>query len=100
LPGKDTDTYKILFSELRTALIDEFESIGCDKLILMDCELAAHNAVESVFPEFTVRSCNFHFTKNVLDYAKNNGLKKVMNTSDFANWIGSVLGKLYICLFI
>jgi len=78
---------------LRRSLIDEFDGIGVDKLVLMDCELAAHKAVESVFPEFTVRSCNFHFAKNVLDYAKNNGLKKAMTTIEFGVWINGILGK-------
>jgi transposase-like protein len=74
-------------------LIDEFGDIGPNKLILMDCELAAQNAIEVVFPGSKVRSCNFHFTKNVLDYIKNNGLKDLLADKLFYKWLNGVLGR-------
>ncbi|KAI6183276.1 hypothetical protein M3Y97_00472000 [Aphelenchoides bicaudatus] len=76
--------------------MDEFDEIGNAKTVLMDCELAAQNALEIVFPEWSVRSCSFHFAKNVLDYAKNNGLSETLENSEFAVWTKEILG----CIFL
>ena len=70
----------------------EFGSTGQSKSVLMDCEIAAHNGIETVFPEWKVRSCYFHFTKNLIDYVKNNGLFDATNCVDFSTWINELLG--------
>jgi hypothetical protein len=93
LPNKVTETYKEVFSELRISLVDSFGNVGGPKLVIMDCELAAHNAIEEVFPEFRVRSCFFHFTKNVLDKAKSIGLSELLKNADFSRWLTELLGK-------
>lgn len=82
-----------MFTELKNALVDEFDGTGKPKVVLMDCELAAQNAIEKVFPKWSVHSCFFHFVKNVLDYAKTNGLSDAMLEEKFANWLKEILGK-------
>lgn len=98
MPGRTTEIYLELFSALRDALIGEFGDIGPPKIVLMDRELAAHNAIEQIFPEFTVRSCSFHFAKNVLDYAKNNDLSSAFSNAKFSAWIKELLGRTYFSL--
>lgn len=100
LPGRTQAIYTELFTQLRSALMAELGSIGDGKLILMDCEIAAHNAVEAVFPEFRVRSCYFHFTKNVLDYAKTKGLTELLHDEEFSHWISAVLGIFCLTTFL
>ena len=66
LPGKTTTLYRNLFEE-----IDTWASGGYQpQSILMDYELAIHNAVASVWPSTTRRGCNFHYKKALLKHVK------------------------------
>lgn len=95
LPGKTEEVYVELFEELRQCLIDEFGNTGCAKIVLLDREVAAHNAIRDVFPEWTTKSCNFHFVKNVQDYAKNNGLITVLTDEAYWSWLNAIIGNIF-----
>lgn len=99
LPGKDANTYIEFFSQLQLSLEDEVESVSGPKLVLLDQETAAHNALQHVFPEWRIRSCHFHFSKNVIDYAKNHGLATELVDDEFAKWLNEVIGKLNFVIY-
>ena len=61
LPNKSTATYTEMFTAVRDALVQRFGSLGCIRYFLTDYELAAMNAINSVFPESNVKGCSFHF---------------------------------------
>lgn len=97
MPGKSEETYIELFSQIRQSLEEQFGSIGIHKTVLMDFEAAAHNAIGRVFPEWTVKSCYFHFAKNVIDHAKHkDGLTSAFNDEQFVEWLNGILGKFFI----
>ena len=64
LPGKTTTLYKNLFEEVDTWGPYQPSSI------LMDFELAIHNAVAEVWPSSTRRGCNFHFKQSLLKHIR------------------------------
>jgi len=82
-----------LFREIRKALIDEFRDIGEPKLVLMDFEVAAHLAMEEVFPEWTVKTCLFHFVKSVKGQSKKKVLKSIRKKREFKQWLEQIFGK-------
>jgi hypothetical protein len=57
-------------------------------------EPATHTAINGVFPGFTVKSCYFHMTKNIIAYAKNStcGLTKAFDDFAFTQWLNALLG--------
>jgi len=93
LPHKNEQTYVTLFQQLRNALIQEFEDIGSSKTVMMDFELAAHNALKAVFPEWELKTCYFHFIKNITDQAKKKKLKPLFKNDDFRRWLSELIGK-------
>jgi len=94
LPHKNEQTYLVLFQQLRLALTQEFGDFGSNKTVMMDFEVPAHNAIKKVFPEWQLRTCYFHFIKNVIDQAKKKKLKPLFGNDAFKRWISELLGKL------
>lgn len=92
LPDKNYASYYEGFQQLNQSLISHFGSAGIPKTVLMDEEIGAQNACKMVFG-WTIHSCYFHFTKSILAWIKNHGLKKAMDNQNFKNWINGVLGK-------
>lgn len=85
-----------MFQEVRSALIAEFGDVGIPKTVMLDFEIAAHNAIQEVFPEWTVRTCFFHFVKNIKDQAKKKKVPKALRHSmNYGKWINQIFGKLY-----
>jgi len=74
-------------------LIDEFGGIGPAKTVMFDFEVAAHNALEKIFPEWTLKSCYFHFIKNITDQAKAKGLSAAFHLDSFNRWFNELIGK-------
>jgi len=76
--------------------ISEFGDFEAAKFVLLDCEAAAHKAVESVFGErgWSVRSCHFHFVKNILDRAKSTDLIEENARGEMKDWINAIIGKI------
>ena len=64
LPGKTTTLYKNLFEE-----VDSWGPYQPSS-ILLDYELAIHNAVAEVCPSTTRRGCNFHFKQSLLKHLR------------------------------
>lgn len=93
MPHKNEETYVTLFQQLRIALLTEFNDIGRPKTVMMDFEIAAHNALEKVFPEWTLKSCYFHFIKSITDQAKKKGLSAAFQNSEFKRWFSELIGK-------
>lgn len=90
---KSEDEYFALYSEVRTSLEAEFGNIGVEKTVMMDFEIAAHNAIRVVFPEWTIKTCYFHFFKNVTDQARKKGLTQALENVNFKRWLNETLGK-------
>jgi len=62
-------------------------------MVMMDFEIAAHSALKEVFPEWTVRSCFFHFVKNIKDQSKKKQVPKLLRKSEsYKKWIGQIFG--------
>jgi MULE transposase domain len=85
--------YEELFRELRQSMEDNFGSIGAPKIVMMDQELAAHNAVSTIFPEYTTRSCFFHFTQNIVKWIRSHGLATMLSNAVFNKWLDEIFGK-------
>ncbi|KAK0393798.1 hypothetical protein QR680_000408 [Steinernema hermaphroditum] len=95
LPTKDTADYKLMFQHIRDALLLEFGDTGVAKVFHFDMEPAAMNAAKQVFRNSTVKSCYFHFSKNVMDKVATLGLKAIYDRStnaSFCTWIRTFIG--------
>jgi hypothetical protein len=92
LPHKPQETYVRLFTELRAALIAEFDDIGFQKTVMMDFETAAHNALQQVFPEWTIKTCYFHFVKSVSTQVEKKVHEAVRSRVEFKNWLNQIFG--------
>ena len=66
-----------MFNAIRSALLSSYGDIGAMKVILMDFERAAMNAVNDVFPEVCVKGCSFHFRQALMRRVQQEGLKSV-----------------------
>lgn len=66
---------------------------------MLDFELAAHEALTEVFPDWSIRTCHFHFYKNIIDKIKKLGLSFAFNNSEFNKWLDGIMGKFNICIF-
>ena len=66
LPGKTNALYREMFSAIRQSMMTEYNSIGAIKYVLTDFEIAAIQAVETIFPEVTVKGCSFHFRQAII----------------------------------
>ncbi len=75
LPNKNLATYTLLFSTIRDALVNEMGSVGSCHTVLLDFELAAHQAVFNIFPQFKTRGCTFHLGQAMWRKAVELGLK-------------------------
>lgn len=58
----------------------------------MDEEIGAQTAFNEVFG-WDIQSCYFHYTKSVIAWIKNNGLKKALDNEVFKDWLNGLLGK-------
>lgn len=86
-----------LFQQIRAALEREFGNIGNQKTVMLDFEIAALNAVELVFPEWDVKTCFFHFVKNVTDQAKKKKIPKLIQKNTlYVVWVNQLFGKFFI----
>jgi hypothetical protein len=66
LPNKSRATYEEMFSAVRKELLLKFGDIGAVNYVLTDFELAAIQAIQTVFPESTVKGCSFHFRQALI----------------------------------
>lgn len=80
-------------------MIDRYGDVGGNKIILMDNERGAHRAVADVLPEYKIKSCLFHYNKNVREHvtsAKKANASELMLNKDFKAWLSQIIGKLLL----
>lgn len=74
-PDRRIATYEQLFTTIRTLLVSNFQTVGQLNWLHFDQEQATITAARNVFgPNVNIRTCGFHFAKNVLDRIKQNHL--------------------------
>jgi hypothetical protein len=81
-----------LFKQIQESLMQYFGDVGGSKIVLMDHEIAAHNACSLIFSQWEVRSCYFHFVNNVIAWIKNNNLTSARKKANFNRWLNELLG--------
>jgi len=74
LPNKSKATYVELFGALRDELIAEYGDVGTHKTFMVDFEMAAIQALGTVFPDSRVKGCSFHFRQAVYRRVQREGL--------------------------
>ena len=74
LSNKSKETYVELLGALRDALIAEYGEVGTHKTFLVDFEIAAIQALGTVFPDSRVKGCSFHFRQAVYRRVQREGL--------------------------
>ena len=66
LPNKNRVTYEEMFRAIREALVAKFGNIGAVRYVLTDFEVAAIQAIQSIFPEVKAKGCSFHFRQALI----------------------------------
>lgn len=75
LPSKTKSIYTLLFNEIRNAAL-KYELVLNPKFITVDYEKGAIGALKNVFPNATVKGCNFHFNQCVFRKIQDIGLQQ------------------------
>ncbi|XP_054289812.1 uncharacterized protein LOC129005056 [Macrosteles quadrilineatus] len=80
LPNKTEATYECLFKKIRIM-------IGNDSLaeIMVDFEIAIHNALNKTWPRADIFGCRFHLTQSWFRKVQNLGLATVYRSPDINN---------------
>lgn len=94
MPYRTTETYQALFTVLRDALA-ESGKVPESKLVMFDNEAAPQNAIQQIFPGWTLKTCYFHFIKSVKDQAKKKVNKNVRQMKTFKEWRELFFGKFF-----
>uniref|UniRef100_A0AC34Q2S0 MULE transposase domain-containing protein n=1 Tax=Panagrolaimus sp. JU765 TaxID=591449 RepID=A0AC34Q2S0_9BILA len=95
--GEQTrEAYEELFNELRNLLEND---LGIRKEIRLDHEVAAINAASNVFPEWPVKSCYFHYQKNLREFAQRKTFStEFANSDSFQRWFRQIVGASHLPL--
>ena len=100
LPSKTSATDREMFNAIRSALLS-YGDIGAMKVILMDFERAAMNAVNDVFPEVCVKGRSFHFRQALMRRVQQEGLKSVYEKDSrypsARTWLRMVMAMCQCC---
>lgn len=75
LPNKTQDTYRRLWTELKTIV-----PTGNPSSIMMDFEKAAINAVQDVYPNANIQGCLYHLSQNIYRKVQSLGLQEKYQT--------------------
>lgn len=73
LTSKTMRDYCTMFEQLQISLINRFNDIGQVNTILVDFELATHQAIRQVLPLVNVPGCHFHFCQALIRKSDNVG---------------------------
>lgn len=94
--------YKELFEAVRTAMgpepITEFTTgtarnpEGVRRRALFDFESGASGAFATVFPEFLVKGCRFHFAKKILSHFDQHMKTLKKDNEEVSDWLKQILG--------
>jgi len=89
LQSKTVDTYAFLLSKIRQKLVDNHANIGRVQRIHVDYEQAAHSAIAQVFPEVSIKRCNFHFSKCLNLKLQDLGMRDIWSDPGIiGEWVG------------
>ena len=68
------------------------------KFVLLDFEIAAHNAFRNVFPHTTIKCCQFHFGQALLKKIRQLGMQDEYadNNNAIGMWLKSIFGLPYL----
>ena len=80
LPNKTKLTYTSFFNEVRNAAIKN-DLILNPKFITIDFEQSAINALKHVFPNVTIKGCNFHYNQCLFRKLQELGLQQTYYAS-------------------
>ena len=75
LPNKTKKMYALLFNELRTVAI-QHELVLNPKFTTFDFEQGAIGALRNVFPNASIKGCNFHYSQCVFKKIQKLGLQR------------------------
>ena len=95
LPNKSKATYIEMFTAVQRALVEKHGNNGQSRSFLVDFELAAIDAIGTVFPESRVKGCTFHFRQALMRHAADEGLRTAYVNQDppeVRNWIREIMG--------
>jgi MULE transposase domain len=95
LPNKGKSTYVDMFQAIRYALVNKYGDVGGQRSFIVDFELAAIDAIATVFPQATVKGCTFHFRQALMRHVADEGLRPAYNANDppvVRDWIRQLMG--------
>jgi hypothetical protein len=75
MAGKGQDLYETVFQVIRTRIFQRIGNYGMLRRVLVDFEIAAHNAIRQIFPGVVVTGCLFHFGQTLIKKMHAEGLK-------------------------
>lgn len=84
-----------MFQALRLAMIMKFGDAGNQRTFVVDFEMAAINAIATVFPNSSVRGCSFHFRQAVMRHVQLEGLSGPYSKNgvpQVRHWIRQIMG--------
>ncbi|CAF2618161.1 unnamed protein product [Rotaria sp. Silwood2] len=80
LPNKTKNIYTLFSNELRTAAV-KYDLVLNPKFITIDFEQSAIGALKNIFPNTTIKGCNFHYNQCIFKKIQDLGLQKDYNDS-------------------
>jgi MULE transposase domain len=95
LPNKSGSTYAEMFGAIRQAMVDKHGDVGGQRCFLVDFELAAIDAIRTVFTESRVKGCTFHFRQALMRHVADEGLRPTYSSNDppqVRDWIRQIMG--------
>jgi len=95
LPNKARSTYVETFEAIKQAMINKYGDVGGTRCFLVDFEIAAIDAIATVFPESTVKGCTFHFRQALMRHVADEGLRPSYSSSnpgEVRDWVRQIMG--------
>jgi MULE transposase domain len=95
LPNKAKSTYVEMLECVRLAMINKFGDVGGPRTFLVDFEMAAIDAIATVFPAATVKGCTFHFRQALMRHVADEGLRAAYSADgspEVRDWIRRIMG--------
>ena len=94
LPNKSKATYIEMFSAVERSLVEKNGNVGRQRCFLVDFELAAIDAIGSVFRDSRVKGCTFHFRQALMRRAADEGLRVAyvsQSPREVRDWIREIM---------
>ncbi|CAF1605535.1 unnamed protein product [Rotaria magnacalcarata] len=75
LPNKTKNLYTLFLNDLRTAAV-KYDLVFNPQFVTLDFEQGAISALKNVFPNTTIKGCNFHYNQCIFKKIQDLGLQK------------------------